>query len=102
MALSDKPDIQAVKPVVHPRYFCINVACGDDDLVSQGPCSLYCGEHGVEISDLARDKKQYDRLKACRCGHELCRKRTADEGMEAIVRSRIDAPNDTSRPTIRQ
>ncbi len=64
----------SIEPPAGPDHQCINANCGCNDLVSGGPCDLWCSEHGVEAADVQKGRAGVD---ACACGHEPCRERMA-------------------------
>jgi hypothetical protein len=64
----------SITPPPGPDHQCINANCGCNDLVSAGPCNLWCSEHGVELADLERGKAS---VESCSCGHAICAERMA-------------------------
>ena len=64
----------SIEPPAGPDHQCINANCGCNDLVSAGPCNLWCSEHGVEAADVQRGRSG---IEACECGHDACRERMA-------------------------
>ncbi|GAC1579784.1 MAG: hypothetical protein NVS3B7_14000 [Candidatus Elarobacter sp.] len=53
-----------------PAHRCLNVSCGCNDLVSDGPCAEWCSAHTVEAADVERGRATPQ--PTCGCGHETC------------------------------
>ena len=64
----------SVDPPPGPDHQCLNANCGCNDLVSAGPCNLWCSEHGIEAAALERGAAT---VEPCACGHDICGERMA-------------------------
>ncbi len=62
----------SIDPPPGPDHQCLNANCGCNDLVSAGPCTLWCAEHGTEAAAHERGDAG---IEPCQCGHDICRER---------------------------